>query len=890
MGGVLSKGIGVFGKGVGFAATAAIGAGKALLGAAAASAEMIDKFANVGNSLESAASTLSAIPIVGGPLSAVLGAVAGAATGAADAFTAASGSGATFGGSINAMARSASEAGMTLDQFAGLIAKNGEGMLAFGATTEGGAKQFARLSKDLRSTGSDLYALGFSSEQINDGLAKYGSLLRAQGLQGKQSNAQLVQGAKTYLKELDGLAKITGEERSAKEAQMKALATDAQFSAAMAGKDKTVRDSFQKTVLGLPGPLQGFVKDFLATGTLTTDETQRIGAMMGGEVMQELQNMRTKMNSGVALTAAEQDRLAMIMKKSAEQSLKNSGTALSASRDMDAATNAMTSALGLNVGAHKQTAEEQANAAKNTDGMNEQVRKSQEALAAFSNSFQMALANSGLLNLLMDAFSFLANIVQKFVIPAFNILTPILAKMFYGIEALLMPVIDALSGSMGGLEGTIGFIDQVLDATFAILDAAIRGTITVLGGLFNGVSRVLEPFKVIYDRITNASGGISTFTDIIAEGASLVGGSLEFMGEIVASVIEGFIWLYDVTKDFLMQFDFVKNALATGGEMLKTAFETLKLYLSADGAKLLMAQIKDLVVNSVGGFFANLLEYFEDFFITLQNALPNVLGGISDEEAEERRKAIAERKEERDKEAAMSKQQIDNLRGAAMVTQGIKQGEVQAAKDANKAASAEFNKRDLNVRRLGGINDKEADVRKEALKGKEEATKNLNDPIQMLFGEAKQQGAADKFQAKGTEAAQAQLRSIKTPTAANADLLKSADALKNMAPGEVKTPPTPAAAAAANAKASVEADAEKKAQEAQKAKEAAKEAAKPTPTETPKPESGPGQTSGQTAIAQLNSNIEELVRLMRINNSLTSEQSSGLSRLAGSVTGDLFQV
>ena len=254
-----------------------------------------------------------------------------------------------------------------------------------------------------------------------------------------------------------------------------------------------------------------------------------------------------------------------------------------------------------------------------------------------------------------------------------------------------------------------------------------------------------------------------------------------------------------------------------------------------------------------------------------------MLGGISDEEAEERRKAIAERKEERAKEAAMSKQQIDNLRGAAMVTQGIKQGEVQAAKAANKAATAEFNKRDLNVRRLGGINDKEADVRKDALKGKEEATKNLNDPIQMLFGEATQQKSGLIKTPEG--------QSVSKPGEA-----KTPEAPKTSAPGEVKTPPTPAATAAQGAKASVEADAEKKAQEAQKAKEAAKEAAKPTPTETPKPESGPGQTSGQTAIAQLNSNIEELVRLMRINNSLTSEQSSGLSRLAGSVTGDLFQI
>jgi hypothetical protein len=847
----LSKAAKFAAQGVTGVGTAAIMAGQALMSAAEASAQMIDKFANVGNSLESAASTLSSIPVIGGTLSAVLGAVAGAATGAADAFTAASGSGATFGGSVNAMAKSASQAGMTLDQFANLIAKNGEGLLAFGSSTEGGAKRFAALSKDLRDAGSDLYALGYSTEQINDGLAKYGALMRAQGMQGRQSNAQLVAGAKSYLKELDSLAKITGEERSAKEAEMKKLATDAQFSAAMAGKDASVRASFQKTVLSLPGPLQGFVKDFLATGTLTTEETQRIGAMMGGEVMQELQNMRSKMNAGVALTAAEQDRLAMIMKKSAEQSLKNSGTALAASRDMDAATNAMTSALQLNEGAHQQAAKDQTNAAKNTDKMNEQVRKSQEALAAFSNSFQMALANSGLLNLLMDAFSFLANIVQKFVIPAFNILTPILAKVFYGIEALLMPVINALSGTMGGLEGTVSFIDDVLDASFAILDAAIRGAITIFGGLFNGVSRLLEPFKVIFDRVTKASGGISTFTDIIAEAASVVGGALEFLGEILATVVEGFIFLYDATVGFLTQFEFVNNALSTGGAMLKSAFETLKLYLSADGAKLLIAQMKDLLKNTIGEFFTNLLEWFEMLFIDIRQALPNMLGGISKDAAEEKRKEIEERKKAREEQAKLDAKQIENLKGAAQTTQAVKQMETEAAKDANAQARKEFNQRELNAKKLGGINDKETDIRKEALKGKEEATKNLNDPIQLLMAEAKQQKS-----------------------------------------GLIKTPEAKAAAAAAGAKAGVEAKAMEKVAEEQKAKE---EAAKPAGGGGTGGGGGGtapagGQTSGQTAIAQLNTNIEELVRLMRINNNLTSEQASGLSRLAGSVTGDLFQV
>jgi predicted RecA/RadA family phage recombinase len=145
------------------------------------------------------------------------------------------------------------------------------------------SRAFATVAAHEAVRSGDLYALGFSTEDINQGLASYGSLMRAQGLQGKQSNEQMVNGAKTYLKELDAMAKITGEERSVKESQMKALAMDAQFQASMAGKSAESRQSFLTTVGKIPGPLQGFVKDFLATGSLTTEETQRIGAMMRSE-------------------------------------------------------------------------------------------------------------------------------------------------------------------------------------------------------------------------------------------------------------------------------------------------------------------------------------------------------------------------------------------------------------------------------------------------------------------------------------------------------------------------------------------------------------------------------------------------------------------------------
>jgi hypothetical protein len=453
---------------------------------------VLGNFANVGDSLEQAAAQ---VPLFGK----ALGVVASAAVKTNDALLAASKSGAGFGGSIQQFSAAASSAGMTMDKFGALVARNGDGMLGFGGTTEEGAKRFSQVSKALRTTSSDLYALGFSTEDINQGLASYGALMRTQGLQGKQSNEQMVNGAKTYLKELDAMAKITGEERSVKESQMKALAMDAQFQASMAGKSAEARQSFLTTVGKIPGPLQGFVKDFLATGSLTTEETQRIGAMMGGDVMRELQSMRNKMQSGATLSAEEQDRLATIMKRAAEQQLKNAGTSLAGATEMHGATAAVASALQINEGAVKKSAEEQRAAALESSGFNKKMQESQQRLAEFSNGFQIALANSGMIDFLMDAFSTMATLVQTFVVPAFEIIAKVLPAVGTGLAVYLGLLLATNAQEIIKIALTkVGIVLQALsNAPLLLFSLAIGGLVVLFKKLGGDMQVFKDSFKVL---------------------------------------------------------------------------------------------------------------------------------------------------------------------------------------------------------------------------------------------------------------------------------------------------------------------------------------------------------------------------------------------------------
>jgi len=437
-----AKGLGAFAKGLG-------GVSMKFLEIGAASANLIKTLGGVGDSLAGAAQVFQAIPKIGGPLAAVFGAVAHAAETSAKAYQSAAAAGASFGGSMNSFIKTASQAGMTMEQFGALVKSNGSGMLGFGGTVEEGAKRFGAVSKALRSSSSSLYALGYSTQEINQGLASYGDLLRKQGLQGTKTNAELAAGAKNYMKELDALAKISGEDRATKEAQMKALATDVQVQMSMAGKSAETRESFMKLVGGFGPTLGNFVKDFVANGTVTSEANAKIAAALGGPTMDELQKLRAKLNANQQLTAEEQDRLRAIIKKSADEGAKKLGTSIAASGGaLDDMGKAFIEGSQIQIGAVKKSAEEQAKAAKGQDGLNQKVEESKARLAEMSNAFNQILLNSGLLDTMMKAFGWFADFVMTVVVPIFQVFGSIITA---AVDILDVVFIPALAGVAAGL-------------------------------------------------------------------------------------------------------------------------------------------------------------------------------------------------------------------------------------------------------------------------------------------------------------------------------------------------------------------------------------------------------------------------------------------------------
>jgi len=190
----------------------------------------IGVFTNLGNAVANATSVgefLEAVPVFGSLLSKA----SGYFDRSLDTFRQLSEVGAGFGNDMVAMRRASAEAGLSLEQFASVIANNSSTMGYLGGTTSDGAARFGKLSKALRSADAGLLALGYTQESVNEGLADY---LENQALAGRlqgRSNAELVSGAQNYLTELDKLARVTGKSRKELAAEMNKNAAEANVAA-----------------------------------------------------------------------------------------------------------------------------------------------------------------------------------------------------------------------------------------------------------------------------------------------------------------------------------------------------------------------------------------------------------------------------------------------------------------------------------------------------------------------------------------------------------------------------------------------------------------------------------------------------------------------------------
>jgi hypothetical protein len=151
--------------------------------------------------------------------------------------------GVNLGGSLSDVRNSAGSMYLTLDQFSKVMTENSTAFARMGGTANEGARHFIKIGSELQKSnlGTDLRALGYTAEELNDGLIKY---LGSSGTRTKKEleNTDLItKSTAEYLTELDKLTQFTGVSKKKLEEDQKKASLNEAYQRKMASLDEKER-------------------------------------------------------------------------------------------------------------------------------------------------------------------------------------------------------------------------------------------------------------------------------------------------------------------------------------------------------------------------------------------------------------------------------------------------------------------------------------------------------------------------------------------------------------------------------------------------------------------------------------------------------------------------
>jgi hypothetical protein len=406
---------------------------------------IMNEMSTLGNSITGAANVFAQIPVVGTVLSRVFGAIAGAADRSYKAFQQSASVGANFSGSINEMIESASLAGLTIDQFSALVAKNGESLAMLGKGTADGARRFATLGKMMRDSGvaDQLYRMGYTAQDINDGMLQFTSRLAKGGALQTMTTTQIADVTGRYLKELDAVAKLTGQSKEALQQQEQARMRDAQYLTLRNRLDAEGQKNLELLMASIPEGMRDGAKEVLATGTATTEAGAQFLAFMQ-QSGRDLASLGINARRTGTITLGQVTGIGKTMKREATD-FANSGVGETAGLFINEMNGIVVAANQYKAQQQdlEQAIADQTKAERERKAQEERLKKEgldpaslqrfQQQIAELSNRFTKLLGEN--IPTLMGSFNTLANFITNYLIPAFKFVIDNLKELVVGFLA-----------------------------------------------------------------------------------------------------------------------------------------------------------------------------------------------------------------------------------------------------------------------------------------------------------------------------------------------------------------------------------------------------------------------------------------------------------------------
>lgn len=293
----------------------AVGGVVRILGGLFASAvKLISQFVMGENKLsaytETVAEALKGVPFLGGILGSLVGIVAESikvVEGYRDVQAQLAESGAAFGQDLMYMRSIAEKTGLGMEGFAGVISKNTEIFAKFGSVSQG-AVLFAKTTDILRRR---MLNMGYTVEDLNEGLAQVMSLQTRGSATRLQSEVELANTAQRLMTEMDALAKLTGQSRKSQAEAVRKQTMTASFQMELAKMLPETQTQVNRAMMATAGLLGEGVSEMAKNFFLGFDAINRDQAIMSATLRETLTPIREMMQLAKAgrLTVEKQDEL-----------------------------------------------------------------------------------------------------------------------------------------------------------------------------------------------------------------------------------------------------------------------------------------------------------------------------------------------------------------------------------------------------------------------------------------------------------------------------------------------------------------------------------------------------------------------------------------------------
>lgn len=508
------------------------------------------------------------------------------ADGAVDQFRSLSSVGAGFNNSIFDMMVTAATAGMRLDEFYNVVQNNSEVLRMLGGTVTSGAKEFSDLSKSLRSSdlGRQLFDLGFTVSDINDGMLTY---IENQALQGRlesMTQQQLIRGSREYLEEIDALAKATGMSREALMQQTNELQNNAEFQALLSRAGDGA-DQLTNNMAAVSRFMPGFTSDLIsiadgfqgselaiALNQMGSSGQQFLSLLQRADDLSEEDFLRGLSTLGPDVA----DAITGQFDSTQMRLLRQQGSPIAAIFD---ALSGMRRMGNINV--DQMIAEQE-----QRDQITSILGGFSDALARIKSEVLDALLESAFADRVRD----LSNSLGRFLTALFGGETPggVITGAAGGVVSGFNTVMDALVGPDGILTRITGALTTELEA----FTTAINSGTPPMDYLRQRAGELGEQLKNWFmDMFFGPEVGVGF------EGPEAI---MERRGGLLDTITTGFSRLFDFAMT-QMGFDTSEGGLSIGQQMLAKAVEGMQDFFNGP-----MGQ--DLK-NTIGGYFQTVVDY-----------------------------------------------------------------------------------------------------------------------------------------------------------------------------------------------------------------------------------------------------------------------------------------